>query len=105
MVVIKASAAVTEVEGKVRLVDGCQIDANWAHGVDAKCMFPVSINGTGSLAMYVNGSLVATLTSADEAYEWDATTKESSIKFVFSGEGYAELGKAKNNRRMIITVL
>ena len=85
-----------ESSGKVRLSDGCEIVMSWTPATAAQRMFPVAISGTGELAAYVNGSLVATLTSANTSFEWEGAAGTDEIRLAFSGDGYAELGKPKN---------
>ena len=94
--VASASPDVVEASGKVRLSDGCELVAAWKLRTASKRTFPVVISGDGTLDAYVNGSLVASLTSADGGFSWEGAAGTDEIRLAFSGDGYAELGKPGN---------
>ena len=58
-----------------------------------------------ALQAYVNGALVAELTSADSSFSWEGAAGTDEIRLVFSGEGYAELGTPVNASGMILLIM
>ncbi len=95
LAVDEASPGVVEAGGKVRLGDGCRIEMTWTHRNSASCSFPVEVTGEGTLSAYVNGALVAELGAADSSFSWDCERGGDNVRLVFSGDGYAQLGRPK----------
>ena len=102
LTVASASPDVVETNGVVRLVGGCEALMSWTLRSATRRVFPVTISGSGTLSAYVNGVLVATLTAADSSFMWNGAAGTDEIRLVFSGDGWAELGRPKNLAGMML---
>ena len=100
-----AAPDVVETNGVVRLVGGSDVVISWVFRSASRRTFPVVVSGAGTLAAYVNGALVAELTSADSSFSWEGAAGTDEIRLVFSGEGYAELGTPVNASGLILLIM
>ena len=97
-------------EGKVELAPGTELCAVWnnRHGRDTDYYHTVSVTGGGTLSVYVNGTLLETVTeSASPAtVTFGNALAQNDVRFVFTGEGEttATLGDAKKSGGMALIV-
>lgn len=86
--VAEAGAGVVETDGRVTLRDGAKLRANWAtKGIHE---IPVTLTGSGTFEVWVNGAQVGVLTASGVVRFRSADTA-NDIVLKYTGEGLATL--------------
>ena len=76
--------AVAEVDGKVTLSDGAELDITW--NAPGRHVITAGLSGVGTLAVYLDGTLLGTLT-ATGALEFLDRVGPNALSFRYAGEG------------------
>ena len=76
--------SVVETAGKVTLTDGAELTADWAAA--GRHAIAASLAGTGTLSVYLDGTLLGTLSASGELSFMDRTGL-NTLEFRYSGEG------------------
>ena len=76
--------AVAEVDGKVTLADGAELTVDWT--ASGRHQIVASLVGTGTLSVYLDGTLLGALSASGELSFVDKTGS-NTLEFRYSGEG------------------
>ena len=76
--------SVAEVDGKVTLSDGAELDVTWS--APGRHVISAGLSGVGSLAVYLDGTLLGTLT-ATGVLEFVDRGGPNALSFRYAGEG------------------
>jgi hypothetical protein len=106
-----ASANVVDESGRVRLLcDGAALTLEWAlynGGRSTLCEMSTSLAGDGTLSIYLDGAaepLAQYSAEGDKSIAFECASGKHTLRFEFTGEGYADLIRLKKHTGAILTV-
>ena len=110
--VTEAAPSVVETNGRVTLSDGAELSAIWSESIrpgssvadHVKHLIPVTLTGTGSLQVYLNGALLGTLTESG-TLEFQNNLPQNELVFRYSGNGLVTLARLNRLTGFVLMIL